>query len=127
MKHGLRKRDIIIIACLILAAFGFLGMQYMTTRTAGAMIEIQVAGQLYGTYSLKEDQEIPVTNDKGITSNTVVIENQQAYMKQADCPDHLCQKQGQISHQSESIVCLPNKVVVTVISGEEAEFDSVAR
>ena len=48
-------------------------------------------------------------------------------MKEADCPDHLCMKQGEISHKGETIVCLPNRVVIEVESNQDSEFDAVAQ
>ena len=48
-------------------------------------------------------------------------------MVEADCPDKLCVHQKAISKNNETIICLPNKVVVQVTSGEESEFDSVAK
>ena len=39
-------------------------------------------------------------------------------MISADCPDKLCVNQHAISSNGETIVCLPNKVVVEVEDGE---------
>ena len=46
-------------------------------------------------------------------------------MEEADCPDLLCVHQKAISKEGESIICLPNKVVVTIRGGEETELDAV--
>ena len=43
-------------------------------------------------------------------------------MTSADCPDHLCVKQKVISKEGESIICLPNKVVVTVKKRHEIRY-----
>ena len=59
-------------------------------------------------------------------SNTVVIENGTVYMKDADCPDKLCEKTGKISKNGETIVCLPHRVVVE-IQGGEGNVDSLVR
>ena len=48
-------------------------------------------------------------------------------MIEADCPDQLCVHQKAISKDRETIVCLPNKVVVEVKSKTESEFDSIAK
>ena len=80
----------------------------------------------YGIYELNEDQIIPITIDGGV-ANTVVIQDGKASMQSATCPDGLCKKQGQISRQKQTIVCLPHKVVVEVISGKETEgLDAIA-
>ena len=47
-------------------------------------------------------------------------------MTDADCPDQLCVHQKAASKNHESIICLPNKVVVEVDGSEEREFDAVA-
>ena len=46
-------------------------------------------------------------------------------MTSADCPDHLCVKQKAISKEGESIICLPNKVIVEVDSAVNSEIDAV--
>jgi hypothetical protein len=49
-------------------------------------------------------------------------------MTQADCPDKLCVHQKAISATGETIVCLPNKVVVEIAGEtEDAEFDTIAK
>ena len=55
-----------------------------------------------------------------------MIENGIAYVTDADCPDQLCVHQKAASKNHESIICLPNKVVVEVDGSEESEFDAVA-
>ena len=53
------------------------------------------------------------------STNQIEIKDNTVRMVQADCPDHLCVKQGKIKSEGEMIVCLPNKVTVR-ISGEDA-------
>ncbi len=46
------------------------------------------------------------------------IEGGRVRMVDSACPDKLCVRTGWISRPGESIVCLPNRVVVEVVSGE---------
>ncbi len=39
-------------------------------------------------------------------------------MVDSACPDKLCVRTGWISRPGESIVCLPNRVVIEIVSGE---------
>ena len=71
---------------------------------------------------LDKDQEISI-ND----TNLLVIQEGCVFMKKAECPDHSCVKQGKISKNKESIVCLPNKVIVEVISNQDSELDAIAK
>ena len=49
-----------------------------------------------------------------LSGNTVVIENGEVYMKDADCKNRVCVKQGIIVKTGESIVCLPNRVTAEI-------------
>lgn len=127
MRKRIGRSDILFIAgCLIVGVlFWFIQDQQ---RATGAMIRIQIDGQEYGTYSLKEDRKIPIEIN-GRQTNQVTIQNEAATMTEADCPDHLCMHQRSIRKVNESIVCLPNKVVVTVIdpNAEETDIDVIAK
>ena len=48
-------------------------------------------------------------------------------MIDADCPDKLCEYQNAISQSGETIVCLPNKVIVIVAGDDEDEFDAFSK
>ena len=48
-------------------------------------------------------------------------------MKEASCPDQLCVDQNEIYFDKESIICLPNKVVITVVSDVESDVDGIVR
>lgn len=58
--------------------------------------------------------------------NKIVIANGEVWMEEADCPDKLCISQGKISRSGQTIICLPNKVMVT-IKGGKSEYDGVAQ
>ena len=51
------------------------------------------------------------------------IKDGQADITKASCPDKICVDQRPVSRQGESLVCLPNKVVVEIENGGEPEID----
>lgn len=110
-----------VIAAAVFVIFSVLGK-----KEDGAYVLVTTDGEAYGTYSLEEEQEIPIIQD-GVTTNVLIIENGFADMTEADCPDKLCVHQKAISKNNETIVCLPNKVVVQVMGSEESGFDSIAK
>lgn len=120
------RRDRVFLGVLGVLAVAFLLWFLLGYRKTGLEVEITVDGALYGTYSLEEDQRIPIETD-GNTTNVLVIEDGRADMIQADCPDKLCVHQAAVSHVGETIVCLPNRVVVTVRGEEKPQFDSVVK
>ncbi len=127
MNRRIGKRDIALLIILFVALIlVFAGFKLMHQET-GAEVVIQVDGVEYGRYSINQDAEIPVTDDDGNETNLLVIKDGKADMTEADCPDQLCVHQKAISHQGETIVCLPNRIVVSVSGGEESEIDTVAQ
>lgn len=76
-------------------------------------------------YDLSRDDEIVLEGLSG-ERNVLCIEKGEIYMKEASCPDKICQKQGCVSKNGQTIICLPNHVVVTVVSdGEKEDMDAV--
>ena len=94
--------------------------------SSGTTVIVTVSGEEYGRYSLLQEQVIQI-ND----TNTLVIHEGTADMLFADCPDQVCVKHTPISNANETIICLPNQVVVTIepLLGkkEETELDAVVK
>ena len=82
---------------------------------------VRVDGQVTERHSLAEDGVFPLNGG----TNTLVIENGEAYLCAADCPDHLCVKQGKIRYDGQTITCLPNRLTVTVEGGKSDGVDFV--
>lgn len=53
-------------------------------------------------------------------SNVIEISDGSVRMIYADCPDKVCINTGKISKSGQSIVCAPNRIVVS-ITGESAD------
>lgn len=99
---------IILILGLAISYFTFTGKQ------AGDQVKITVEGRLYGTYSIDEDKEIEVEQNGHI--NNIIIKDGVVSMASSDCRNQICVNTRPISHTKDSIVCLPNKVMVEIES-----------
>lgn len=107
--------DCILIAALIaLAAISYIILNM--GKSEGKTVVIRENGEVFGEYPISLDAEIDVD---GLL--TVVIEGGVVYVKNAVCPDKLCERKGEISKGGEAIVCLPGGVSVE-ISGDEYDF-----
>ena len=120
------KKDMIFAAVVLAAAVIFSGFLWIGGRNKaeGGLLEITIDGEIYGTFSLEEDMEMTVTSSYG--SNTVVIESGSAYVKEADCPDKICEGMRRIASDGESICCLPHRLFLTVRGGADGDYDAVA-
>ena len=123
MAKGFGKKDGIFLgifsAVLILVCAGF----YFLGRQPGAMAEVTADGKFYGAYPLSQDQTVDIMKGEAVT-NVLVIQNGMADVIEANCPDKLCVHQKSVSHANETIVCLPNKVVVEIKGGKKRELDA---
>ena len=123
MKTGLKKKDwLLILIILCVAGLTVLAHTYIGGRGANKVV-VKVDGVIQGTYSLSEDGRIEINDG----TNVIEISNGKADMIKADCPDQLCVNQKAVSRNHENIICLPNKVVVTIESSEDSVFDAVAQ
>lgn len=125
MNRRFGKNDVIFISFLAIFCIAVCVWVYKGGAVEGSNIVITVDGKEYGTYSLLEEQIIII--GEGDTKNVIEIKGGKAYMREASCPDQLCVDQNEISFDKESIICLPNKVVITVISDVESELDGIIR
>lgn len=129
MKIKFLKKGDIIAAAVILAvcAVSFLAL-YVFNNNTGNYAEIEQNGAVIHTMPLDEDAVYNVETDGKIT-NTVEVKNGSVSVTYADCPDQICVNHAPVSLSGESIICLPNEVVVSVIesNGNEDEIDGVAR
>ncbi len=115
----MKKRDWIIIICVVAAA-GLTGGWFFFTKEQGDRVIVTVNGSQFGTYDLNEEQTIDING-----TNRLIIREGTAKMEFADCPDQLCVHQKAISKTGETIICLPNEVIVTVEGSGENELDAI--
>lgn len=115
----MKKHDFYLILA-VCVAIGAAFLFYFLHPAGGDTVVIYKDGSVFSALSLSKDAVVNVDG-----KNTVVIENGEVFMESADCPDQLCIRQGRISDSRREIVCLPNRVTVS-ISGQ-SEVDSVSR
>ena len=82
---------------------------------------VKIDGNDVATYPL--DKDATYTLNGG--TNILTIKDGFAYLTDANCPDHLCVKQGKISKTGQVITCLPNKLTITVY-GAEKDVDLIS-
>ncbi|MBQ7362827.1 MAG: NusG domain II-containing protein [Clostridia bacterium] len=104
-----KKETTIAVLLLFLSVISLVVINLVMPR--GTYAEVRTDGELVATYPLSVDGEYLLHGG----TNTLVIEDGEVYMKEADCPDGTCIKTGRIKQVGEAIVCLPNKISVTVV------------
>ena len=114
-----RRNDIILIACVLAVAFvGFIYLNFF--RAPGNTVTVTVDGEVYGSYPLDKDiSEDIMSGENNENHNRFIISDGKAIMEYASCPDGICVNHKPVFRDGESIVCLPNRVVITVTADED--------
>lgn len=110
------KREIILVAVVLLAALFLFLYNKNIHQSPAALVEISIDGTVVKTFDLNQNQEYLIESSTGGT-NLLIIKDGEAWISEASCPDKVCVHQGKISHDGELIVCLPN-LMIARISGE---------
>ena len=116
------RSDIILIGVLLIISLSVLFFVFLT-REEGAVADVYVDGVKVAEYPLSIDGVYYINNG----SNVLVIEDGAAYMREANCPDKFskngCVNTGKISYVGQTIVCLPNKIIVEIVGEGEGIVD----
>ncbi len=113
---------LLLFFLIIVSLSGLISMKKFLP--SGSLVTIEVEGREVYKLSLFQDRTVEI---KGPIGTTVVeIKGQRVRIVESPCPNKICIKQGWISRGA--IVCLPNRVVVTVGSGETTGgIDAITR
>ncbi len=124
MKEKFFKKNDLLLLGILLAAFLVILFFTVITKKEGTFVQVRIDGEITDVFPLSEDIEFQIHGYNGGT-NTLVINGGKAYLKDTSCPDHLCEKMGKISKSGQSLICLPNHVVVEIAGDEGTEYDAV--
>ena len=114
----MKKKDIIIIAVVLLAALALFGVSQMAGGKAATTVVVTVDGQEVLRRPLAMSDSYEIKQEDG-SVNVITVENGAVYMKEANCRDGLCIRQGKMKNAAKTIVCLPHKLVVS-LEGDSA-------
>lgn len=107
----------ILAAAIIIIAAAVFAFNYYSHKTPAAIAQVTVDGKLVDTLELNKDTELTVKGANG-GFNHLIVKNGEIWCSDASCPDKLCVHQGKKHLNGDTIVCLPNKMVVTIIGGD---------
>ena len=124
MKNQKKRNDIILAVVMILvAAAGFLW--YNLSKEEGGYVSLIRDGAEVQRFSLSEELEYRIELEDG-SYNLLMIQDGQVYMTEASCPDQICVNHRPVSNVGETIVCLPNEIVLKILErSDKPEIDMV--
>ena len=120
LKKRKKKYDFYLIVGLLVLA-GLLLLFLYQGQEEGGVAVVRVDGNEVARYPLTVDGEFALNGG----SNILIIEAGDAFLRDANCPDKLCVRQGKIHYTGQVITCLPNRLTVTIEGGESDGLDLV--
>lgn len=114
--NKIKKADILVIFLIILTSFFiyfFTNKLPKENENSSKKVVITVDGKIFKEVSLNKDIDIEINSQYG--NNVVHIENGEVQMFESDCKDKICMKMGKISLNGDSIICLPNRLMVKIV------------
>lgn len=125
-KRLIGKNDLIMIGVLVVCGLLIAGALFLTKKDGNEVV-VSVDGEVVASFPLDKDIEYEIQGyESDSCTNKLVIKDGEAYMAEANCPDHLCMGMGKISQVGQSIICLPNRVVVEITGDDkESEYDVI--
>lgn len=109
----------IVLVMAVVAVSVFLIIQSAAGAGDGADLEVSISvnGKVVQVLPLVgENRQLTVEGYRG--TSYIEIGGGRVRMEDSACPDKLCVRTGWISRAGDSIVCLPNRVVIEIRSSE---------
>jgi hypothetical protein len=122
----LKRNDIILVGAVIILSLAVI-LFINLTKKEGSRLLVTIDGKEYKTFDLNKDTTFTIEEEDG-DWNTFEIKNGYVKMLEANCPDKLCVTNFKAIHYNhETITCLPHKVVLEIVGGEENDVDMIAQ
>ncbi len=101
----MKKWDFIVIGLLgVVAAVSFFAINLFSAPSVKVVVSEN--NKIVYEGKISEDNRIQLQN------NVVVIKNGEVFMQESNCKNQICVKHKKIKRSGESIICLPNKVII---------------
>ena len=120
------RLDAIILSIIVISALGGYAFAAMGRTSTNVQAEIRVNGRVVQTISLETDGIFTLPEHPAI--QFIVSDGGIAFYT-SDCPDQICVRNGFLRLAGQTSVCLPNRVMLTIVStaAHEADIDFFLR
>ncbi|MCR4401297.1 MAG: NusG domain II-containing protein [Firmicutes bacterium] len=125
MVKTFKKADVILALVVVSCAAAIFACQSVSrSRERDAVsareVSIELDNRPFWTIPLSQvthTMTVDVPASRGHSVTVEITEDGRARVLDSDCPDRVCVRTGWIDQPGETIVCLPNRVVVKIQGG----------
>ena len=122
-KKRIKTRYLVAATAVILAVCTAGTVWALTHFAPGTIAEIYVDGEVVRTVDLRQSDSFNIETKYGL--NSILIEDGQICVADADCPDKVCVDMGRRSDDAVPITCLPHHLVIRIKDAGDS-VDAVA-
>lgn len=115
----MNKSDKLLVVILIPILLVILLVFKLTAVSTNKVAYVYYENEIVKTIDLNEEKEYDVKGYNGIVK--IKAGNGKIKVVEETSKNHLCSKQGYISESYETIVCLPNKIVIKIASNDDLD------
>lgn len=122
----IKKGDIVIISLIVILIIT--GQYFLINQEIGGSqrtITVEIDQEIY-IYKLNFDDSKIIAFDFKDQQGTLVYQDGKIRMETMNrdvCPKQICSKTGWIEYKNQSIVCIPNKIIVTINGNQKEKID----
>lgn len=122
MSTKINKHDLLLIIIIVLVSGIFILINKLNSKD-GNIAKVYYDSKLIKTIDLSKNKEYTFKGYNGEVK--IKVKDKKIKVIEEKSPKHLCSKQGYISKSYETIVCLPNKIVIEI--DDQMDIDTVVR
>lgn len=112
-----RPQGIVLLILLIVFSVAVPVYAGLGSDEPGSLAQIKIDGQIVKELDLTQDGEWD-NNDFSI-----LVHQGSLRVVHSNCPDQICVLRGPIKREGEAVVCVPNRILITIISQNEITID----
>lgn len=112
--HTIKPFEAVIIGIVLLGSIA--AILIMNRSGSGSRTAVIRCGDVRHELSLSEDG---LFRFDGIDAE-FEVKNGKIRLTKASCPDKICEKTGYIGSSGQSIICVPNKITVSVVGSDDS-------
>lgn len=121
----MKKGDILVIVILFMIVIvSFLAVNTPKESYTDLKAIIKIDGELYKEIKLKDNYNNYIEINSEFGYNKISIDGNKVKMLEADCEDKLCMRENEISKPFQSLICLPNRLIVYIEGDTELNYVS---
>jgi hypothetical protein len=121
----LRRGDIIVVAVVLLVSALLYGFKLLPSAGGERLLRVELDGQVIDEvhFSEESDEKITVNFPAGQATVEIVAGRVRVLpMPREVCPLGICSAVGWVEQSGDAIVCLPNRLILTVVGGPKNQL-----